>query len=71
MINTTLNINNSFREQVNNCMKTTFSAVTKPHIKTTLAKNKTRLLALLIFYETRKIIKNFQSVELCHLQNNI
>ena len=35
-------------------MKTTFGTITKPHIKTTLAKNKTRVLALLMFYETWK-----------------
>ena len=32
-------------------MKTMFGAITQPHNKTTLAQNKTRVLALLIFYE--------------------
>ena len=54
MINTTLNIKKAFREQVNKWIKTTFGAITQPHIKTTLAKQKTRVLALLMFYETRK-----------------
>ena len=53
MINPTLKINKAFIEQVNKCMKTTFGARTQPHIKITLAKKKTRLLALLMFYETR------------------
>ena len=35
-------------------MKTTFGSIAQPYIKTTLAKNKTRVLALLMFYETRK-----------------
>ena len=39
MNNPKLNINKSFREQVNKCMKTTFGEITQPHIKTTLAKN--------------------------------
>ena len=34
-------------------MKTTFGAITKKIIGATLSKNKTRVLALLIFYETR------------------
>ena len=44
MINPTFNINKAFREQVNKCMKNTFSAITQPHIKTTLAKKKTMVL---------------------------
>ena len=34
-------------------MKTTFGAITQPFIRVTLLKYKTRVLALLIFYETR------------------
>ena len=34
-------------------MKTTFGEITQPHIKTTLAKNNEKMLALLIFDETR------------------
>ena len=32
-------------------MNNTFGAITQAHIKTTLAKSKTRVLALLMFYE--------------------
>ena len=35
-------------------MNTTFGEITQPHIRSTLEKNKTRVLTLLIFYETRK-----------------
>ena len=52
-------------------MKTTFGAITQPYIKNKLSKKKTRVLALLIFYEIRKNPKEiFQSVELCYLYNN-
>ena len=34
-------------------MNTTFSEITKTFIRATFSKNKTRVLALLIFYETR------------------
>ena len=54
MINPTLNINKSFREQVNKCIKTTFVTITQPHIKTTLAKKKTRVVASVMFYWTWK-----------------
>ena len=53
MINPTLDINKSFREQVNKCMKILFGEITQPHIKTTLGKSKTKVLALIMFYETR------------------
>ena len=65
MINPTLNINKAFREQVNKHMKTTFGAITKHHIKTTLEKNKTRELALLIFYERRNNPKKYFKVLSC------
>ena len=52
MINPKLNINKAFRKQVNKCMNNTFGAITHAHIKTTLAESKTRVLALLMFYET-------------------
>ena len=42
-------------------MKTTFVAITQPHIRTILEKNNTRVLALLMFYDTisnpKKIFK--------------
>ena len=65
MINPTLNINKAFREQVNKCMKTTFGAITKPYIKTTLAKNNTRVLALFMFDEKRKNTKKAFKVLSC------
>ena len=49
MINPNLNINKAFREQVQKCMNITFVPITKPHIRATLAKKKTRVLALLMF----------------------
>ena len=52
MINPTLNIKKSLIEQVNKCMKNTFGAITQPNIRTILSKNNTRVLALLMFYET-------------------
>ena len=58
MINPTLNINKLFKEQVTRCKKTTFGAITQPHISKILAKQNTRVLALLMFYETRKILRN-------------
>ena len=54
MINPKLNIKKAFIEQVNKGMNTTFGEITQPHIRSTLEKNKTRVLTLLIFYETRK-----------------
>ena len=54
MINPTFNINKAFKEQVNKCLKTTFGAITQPHISKILAKNNTRVLALLMFYDTKK-----------------
>ena len=54
MINPTLNINKVFKEQVTKCMKTTFGEIAQSHISIILAKKNTRVLALLMFYETRK-----------------
>ena len=54
MINSKLNVNKAFIEQVNKCMNNIFGKITQPHIRTRLAKNNTRVLALLLFYETRK-----------------
>ena len=59
-------------------MSATFVPITKPFIRATLTKNKTRVLALLMFYEKRKdpkksfkvlgcviytIIKNYVCIE--------
>ena len=38
IIHPTLNINKGFREKVTKCMKTTFCAITQPHISKILAK---------------------------------
>ena len=65
MINPTLNINKSFREEVTECMNNTFVAITQPHIKTTLEKKKTRVSALLMFYETRKNPRKYFKVLSC------
>ena len=61
-INPDLNINKSFKEQVTKCMKTKFSAITQPHISL-----KKIVLALLIFYETRKNPKKVFKVLSCVL----
>ena len=53
MINTNLNINKAFREKVDKCMKNKFDAITQNFIIFTLLKNKTVVLALLMFYETK------------------
>ena len=53
MINTNLNINKAFREKVDKLMKTTFDAIIQLFIRATLLKNKTRVLELLMFYETK------------------
>ena len=53
LISQNLNINNSFIEKVDKCMTATFGQITQNHIRATLSKNKTRVLALLLFYETR------------------
>ena len=54
MINPKFNINKSFKEKVNKCMNTTFGEITQPHITNTLENNNTIVLALLLFYDTRK-----------------
>ena len=61
MINPKLNINKAFREQVHKCMNNTFGPSNQPFIRSTLAKNNTRVLALLMFYETRKILRKISN----------
>ena len=53
MINTGLNFNKAFRDQVEKCMYTTFGEITQPFIKSTLSKNNISALELLMLYETR------------------
>ena len=52
-------------------INTTFSAITQPHIKTILAKKKTRVVALLMFYETRKNPKKAFKVLSCFIYTMI
>ena len=65
MINPKLNINKEFREQVDKCTNTTFGPIKQPHIKAKPSKKKTRVLVLLIFYETRKNHKKAFKVLSC------
>ena len=53
MINPGLNVNKSFRYQVEKCMYTKFGEITQYFIKSTLSKNNTSVLTLIMFYETR------------------
>ena len=57
MMNPNLRINKSFKEQVKICMKNTFGATTEKHISKILLEPDTRVLELVIFYETRKKFK--------------
>ena len=54
MIKPKLNTNKVFKELVNNCMKTTFVAITRPNINKISTKKNARVLELLMFNETRK-----------------
>ena len=56
MRNPTLNRNKAFKYQVKVCLKNTFGPDTNTHIAKTLSKNNTRVLALVIFYESGKNI---------------
>ena len=53
MINPSLHVNKAFRYQVEKCLNTTFGELTQYFIKATLSKNNTRVLALLMFHDTR------------------
>ena len=52
MINLGLNVRKTFREQVEKCMFNTFGAITQHFIKSKMLKDKTRVLALILFYDT-------------------
>ena len=70
MMNPNLSINKAFKEQVKIYMKTTFATTTQSHISKILLKPDTRVLALVMLYDTRKKCKeNIQSVELCNIHN--
>ena len=58
MINPKFNINKAFKEQVHKRMNNTFGPTTQPFIRSTLAKNKTKVLELLMLYDTRKNLRN-------------
>ena len=62
-INPSLNINKSFKYKVTEFMKDTFDAITQPH--TSKKNKKTRVLALLMFYGTRKKPKKVFKVLSC------
>ena len=54
MMNPTLYKNKAFKEQVKACFRNTFGPDTNSHINTILMKKNTRVLALVIFYESGK-----------------
>ena len=56
MINPKLNVNKIFIEQVDTRIKNTFDPITISFIRDKSAKNKASVLALLMFYERRKIL---------------
>ena len=54
MMNSNLNTNKVFRDQVKVCLKNIFGPSTNIHIRKILSKKNTRVLALVIFDENRK-----------------
>ena len=54
-MNPNLSINKALKQQVKICMKNTFATTTQSRINKILLKPDTRVLALVMFYETRKI----------------
>ena len=52
-INPNLSINKAFKYQVKICMKTTFGTMNQQHISKILSKTNSRVLALVVFYNTR------------------
>ena len=72
IINPGLNVNKSFREQVEIYIYTTFGEITQPFIKATLSKKNTSVLALILFYETRvDIPKKYFRVSSCDIYSTI
>ena len=53
MINSDLDVNKAFREQVDKCMNNMFGALTQNFIKNTRYKSNTSVLSLVMFHETR------------------
>ena len=54
IMNPNLIINKAFKQQVEICMKTTFSEMTQQHISKILSKTNTKVLALVMSYVTSK-----------------
>ena len=75
MINPKLNIKKASREQGHKCMNNKFGQRNQPNIKTTLAKNNTRVLSLLMFFETinnpKKALKVLSCVIYKITSNNV
>ena len=59
-MNPNLSINETFKYQVTKFMKTSFGAMTQQHISKILSITNTRLLALVMFYDTIKKKKIFK-----------
>ena len=59
-----MNINKAFKEKVHKCMNNIFITSTQPSIRSIFQKN-TRVLALLMFYETRNNPKKYFKVLSC------
>ena len=72
MMNPTLYSNRAFKDQLKLCLKHTFGPDTNPHISRTLQKPNTRVLTLVIFYESgEKIIRKLFRVLSCVIYNII
>ena len=65
MINPKSNINKSLREKLFKCMNNIFGPINQPYIKATLSKKTTRVLSLLMFYQTRNNPKKSFKVLSC------
>ena len=55
MINPDLNINKSFKEQVNKCMENTFGAITQPHISKILSKKYKSVSIINVLWDKKKL----------------
>ena len=65
MINPKVNINKALIEKLYKCIYNTFVSSTQPSFRDTLEKNNTRVLALLMFYDTRNNTKKAFKVLSC------
>ena len=72
MINPGLNVNKSFKGQVEKWMNIVLGGITKTYINATLEKNNTSVLTLVIFYETRAEKKAYKvsSCVICTIIKN-